>query len=106
VLAQLACEVRVLRPVSRTVFFPVPNVDSVLVVLSRRAGAPSVGLRRLVRAGFVHRRKALARSLALAGEADRDRVRSSLEALGHPADVRAERLSPAHWRALHEELAR
>ncbi|MGH2855931.1 MAG: 16S rRNA (adenine(1518)-N(6)/adenine(1519)-N(6))-dimethyltransferase RsmA, partial [Solirubrobacteraceae bacterium] len=28
VLAQLACEVRVLRPVSRTVFRPVPNVDS------------------------------------------------------------------------------
>ena len=106
VLAQLACEVRVLRPVSRTVFFPVPNVDSVLVVLSRRAGAPSVGLRRLVRAGFVHRRKALARSLALAGEADRERTRSALEALGHPADVRAERLSPDHWRALHEELAR
>ena len=31
VLAQLACDVRVLRPVSRTVFHPVPNVDSVLV---------------------------------------------------------------------------
>jgi len=106
VLAQLACEVRVLRPVSRTVFFPVPNVDSVLVVLSRRAGAPSVGMRRLVRAGFAHRRKALARSLALAGGADRERTRSALEALGHPADVRAERLSPDHWRALHEELAR
>jgi 16S rRNA (adenine1518-N6/adenine1519-N6)-dimethyltransferase len=106
VLAQLACEVRVLRPVSRTVFFPVPNVDSVLVVLSRRAGAPTVGMRRLVRAGFAHRRKALARSLALAGGADRERTRSALEALGHPADVRAERLSPDHWRALHEELAR
>ena len=106
VLAQLACEVRVLRPVSRTVFFPVPNVDSVLVVMSRRAGAPSVGMGRLVRAGFAHRRKALARSLALAGGADRERTRSALEALGHPADVRAERLSPDHWRALHEELAR
>ena len=35
VLAQLACEVRVLRPISRTVFFPVPNVDSVLVGLER-----------------------------------------------------------------------
>ena len=30
VLAQLACDVRVARPVSRTVFHPVPNVDSVL----------------------------------------------------------------------------
>jgi 16S rRNA (adenine1518-N6/adenine1519-N6)-dimethyltransferase len=39
VLAQLACEVRVLRAVSRHVFHPVPNVDSVLVGL-RRTGPP------------------------------------------------------------------
>ena len=36
VLAQLFCDVRVLRPVSRTVFRPVPNVDSVLLGLRRR----------------------------------------------------------------------
>jgi 16S rRNA (adenine1518-N6/adenine1519-N6)-dimethyltransferase len=35
VLAQLACEVRVLRRVARSVFHPVPNVDSVLVGLRR-----------------------------------------------------------------------
>ena len=39
VLAQLSCEVRVLRRVARTVFHPVPNVDSVLVVLRRRGAA-------------------------------------------------------------------
>ena len=39
VLAQLACDVRVLRPVSRTVFVPVPNVDSVLVELRRHGPA-------------------------------------------------------------------
>src|SRR3712207_1960393 len=39
VLAQLACDVRVLRPVSRTVFHPVPNVGSVLVGLTRRGPA-------------------------------------------------------------------
>ncbi len=33
VLAQLACEVRVARAVPRTVFHPVPNVDSALVEL-------------------------------------------------------------------------
>ena len=33
VLAQLSCEVKVLRGVARTVFAPVPNVDSVLVGL-------------------------------------------------------------------------
>ncbi len=107
VLAQLACEVRVLRPVSRSVFFPVPNVDSVLVVLERTAPAAPDALRAFVRGAFAHRRKALARSLSLAGDpGDRDRAREALERLGHPADVRAERLSPPELRALHEELAR
>src|ERR671911_1529357 len=48
VLAQLACEVRVLRPVSRTVFHPVPNVDSVLVGLARHGPAAPAPLRALV----------------------------------------------------------
>jgi len=39
VLAQLACDVRVVRSIPRTVFFPVPKVESVLVVLERRAAA-------------------------------------------------------------------
>jgi 16S rRNA (adenine1518-N6/adenine1519-N6)-dimethyltransferase len=107
VLAQLACEVRVLRPVSRSVFHPVPNVDSVLVGLKRHSPAPPQSLRTLVQHGFAHRRKALARSLALAPnppEHIRDRTREALEALGHPADARAESLSPAQWRALWEKL--
>jgi 16S rRNA (adenine1518-N6/adenine1519-N6)-dimethyltransferase len=109
VLAQLACDVRVLRPVSRTVFHPVPNVDSVLVGLTRRGPAPEPALRALVRHGFAHRRKALARSLSLAPDAQpgiRDRARAALEAIGKPADARAEQLAPADWRALHAELER
>lgn len=106
VLAQLACEVRVLRPVARTVFHPVPNVDSVLVGLERRADAPAVppALRAFVQGAFAHRRKALARSLALAGVAGREPARAALEALGEPADVRAERLSPQRLRELWEAL--
>jgi 16S rRNA (adenine1518-N6/adenine1519-N6)-dimethyltransferase len=104
VLAQLACDVRVLRPVARTVFFPVPNVDSVLVTLERKPAHPAAppALRAFVQAAFAHRRKALARSLALAGAASRDRVRAELEALGHPLDVRAERLAPEELRTLWE----
>ena len=109
VLAQLACDVRVLRPVSRTVFHPVPNVDSVLVGLTRRGPAPEPALRALVAHGFAHRRKALARSLSLGPGAEpgiRDRARAALAAIGRPADARAEQLAPEEWRALHEELAR
>jgi len=107
VLAQLACDVRVLRGVSRTVFSPVPNVDSVLVGLRRHGPAPEPGLRTLVQQGFAHRRKALARSLALAPGSARDvreRARAALAELGHPEDARAETLAPADWAALWERL--
>ena len=107
VLAQLACDVRVLRPIARTVFHPVPNVDSVLVGITRRGPAPPAGLRALVQQGFAHRRKALARSLSLAPGADRgtrERVRTALEAMGKPPDARAESLTPEEWRRLHDLL--
>jgi 16S rRNA (adenine1518-N6/adenine1519-N6)-dimethyltransferase len=118
VIAQLACEVRVLRTIPRTVFQPVPNVDSVLVGMRRRrAGAgrgspadsslaatePSPALRELVAGAFAHRRKTLARSLALSGRSrghSREQVRAALRRLGHPADARAERLSPEDFREL------
>jgi 16S rRNA (adenine1518-N6/adenine1519-N6)-dimethyltransferase len=106
VLAQLAGEVRVVRAVSRTVFRPVPNVDSVLVKIARRGPAPPPPVRRLVGAAFAHRRKALARSLVLSGvERSREQIRSALVELGHPADVRAERLAPGDFVALMEALA-
>ena len=105
VLAQLACDVRVHRAIARTVFHPVPNVDSVLVILQRTGPAAPPELRALVQDAFAHRRKALARSLALAGEPGvRERARQALQELGHPPDVRAERLSPDDFRALWEKL--
>jgi 16S rRNA (adenine1518-N6/adenine1519-N6)-dimethyltransferase len=118
VMAQLACEVRVLRTIPRTVFQPVPNVDSVLLGMRRRrapsgrAGAtghravaqePSPALRDLVSGAFAHRRKTLAGSLALSGRGrgrSREQVRAAVQRLGHPADARAERLSPEDFREL------
>jgi 16S rRNA (adenine1518-N6/adenine1519-N6)-dimethyltransferase len=103
VIAQLACEVQVLRSIPRTVFHPVPNVDSVLVGMRRREQAPTSALRGLVNGAFAHRRKTLVGSLALSGRggaSSRQEVRQALEQVGHPADVRAERLSPEDFRAL------
>jgi 16S rRNA (adenine1518-N6/adenine1519-N6)-dimethyltransferase len=128
VIAQLSCRVEVLRAIPRTVFHPVPNVDSVLIRMARltpadaetggegpvgeRArtdpapgvgGSPSSALRALVAGAFSHRRKTLAGSLSLSGAADgvsREQVREALLELGHPQDARAERLSPEDFRAL------
>jgi 16S rRNA (adenine1518-N6/adenine1519-N6)-dimethyltransferase len=108
VLAQLACDVRVARTVSRNVFHPAPNVDSALVVLERRGPAATPAVRELARAAFAHRRKALAGSLALApGAPDgvRERARAALEEMGLPADARAERLAPGQFQELARTLA-
>jgi 16S rRNA (adenine1518-N6/adenine1519-N6)-dimethyltransferase len=108
VLAQLACQVRVLRAVPRTVFRPQPRVDSVLVGLRRVGPAADPALAELVHHAFAHRRKALAGSLALAPGAPpdiRERARAALLELGHPADARAERLAPGEFRALARRLS-
>jgi 16S rRNA (adenine1518-N6/adenine1519-N6)-dimethyltransferase len=107
VLAQLAGEVRPGRRVPRTVFHPVPNVESALVVLRRTGPPPAPRVAALVHAAFAHRRKALAGSLALAPGAApgiRDEARAALERLGHPPDARAERLSPRDFAVLAEAL--
>lgn len=105
VLAQLAGEVKVVRAVPRTVFRPAPSVDSVLVRIVRRGAAATPAVRALVGAAFAHRRKALARSLALAGVGPgREATRAALVALGHPEDARAERLAPQELVALAEAL--
>lgn len=106
VMAQLAADVRVVRAIPRTVFRPVPNVDSVLVRVVRTGPAPAPPVRRLVGAAFAHRRKALARSLALSGiDSPRERIQAALVDLGHPPDVRAERLAPSDFVALAEALS-
>jgi 16S rRNA (adenine1518-N6/adenine1519-N6)-dimethyltransferase len=107
VLAQLSCEVRILRAVSRTVFRPVPNVDSVLIGLERVRPAPDRAVVAVVQQAFAHRRKALAGSLALAPGAAprvRERAREALVEIGLPADARAERLTPQQFVALAERL--
>jgi 16S rRNA (adenine1518-N6/adenine1519-N6)-dimethyltransferase len=108
VLAQLECDVKVLRPVSRQVFRPVPNVDSVLLGLSRSGGQrATTTVTTLVHDAFRHRRKALAGSLALSAGAQpgvRERARVALVEMGLPADVRAERLTPEQFVELDARL--
>jgi 16S rRNA (adenine1518-N6/adenine1519-N6)-dimethyltransferase len=107
VLAQVACDVKVVRAVSRTVFRPVPRVDSVLVRLRRRDRGAGPALRKLINDSFAHRRKTLPGSLALApGWPDDIRARAvqALEAIGLPPDTRAERLAPGDFSRLIAEL--
>jgi 16S rRNA (adenine1518-N6/adenine1519-N6)-dimethyltransferase len=105
VVVQLACEVRLLRAVDRAVFTPRPRVDSALIRLQRVGPAASPEVAGLVRDAFAHRRKSLARSLEHARPGSRAPARAALEALGLPANARAEQLAPGQFVDLAEALA-
>jgi 16S rRNA (adenine1518-N6/adenine1519-N6)-dimethyltransferase len=104
VVVQFACDVRLLRAVDRAVFTPRPRVDSALIGLQRTGPAAAPEIVALVRDGFAHRRKSLARSLEHARPGVRDSVREALVGMGLPADARAEQLAPEQFAALAAEL--
>ncbi len=119
VLAQLACRVKVMRAVPRTVFTPRPNVDSSIVKLTRIGPWTDEKLRLLIAASFAHRRKALPRSLSTAAESNselckvfgstpskiREAARGALVEIGESEDSRAERLSPTQFVELAKSLS-
>jgi 16S rRNA (adenine1518-N6/adenine1519-N6)-dimethyltransferase len=104
VLAQLACEVRLLRTVDPAVFRPRPRVESAILALRRTGPGADPATRELVRAAFAHRRKALARSLEHVRPGSLTAARTALEELGLAIDARAESLSPSEFAALSAKL--
>ena len=104
VVAQLACEVELVRRVDPAVFRPRPRVDSAILRLRRRGPGADAATRRLVRAAFAHRRKSLARSLEHAQRGSLEPARKALAELGLAENLRAEALSPAQFAALSAKL--
>lgn len=87
-------DARVARRVPPSVFWPEPQVESVLVRLDRRpppVDAPREALFRLIAEGFAQRRKTLAGALVRMG-LDRARAREIVAQAGLDAGVRAEAL--------------
>jgi 16S rRNA (adenine1518-N6/adenine1519-N6)-dimethyltransferase len=104
VVAQLACEVELVRRVDPAVFRPRPRVDSAILRLMRRGPGADAATRALVRSAFAHRRKSLARSLEHRSRGSLEPTRAALAELGLSANVRAEALSPEEFAALSAKL--
>jgi 16S rRNA (adenine1518-N6/adenine1519-N6)-dimethyltransferase len=104
VLAQLACEVKLVRTVDPAVFRPRPRVESAILGLRRTGPGADPATRDLVRAAFAHRRKSLARSLEHSRPGSLAPARSALAELGLAEDARAEALSPEDFAALSAKL--
>jgi 16S rRNA (adenine1518-N6/adenine1519-N6)-dimethyltransferase len=103
-VAQLACDVEMLRAVDPAVFKPRPRVDSAILRLRRTGPGADAATRELIRAAFAHRRKSLARSLEHARPGSLGPAREALAELGLPEDARAESLSPQQFAALSAKL--
>jgi 16S rRNA (adenine1518-N6/adenine1519-N6)-dimethyltransferase len=103
-VAQIACEVEILRRVDPAVFRPRPRVESAILRLRRTGPAADPETRDLVRAAFAHRRKSLARSLEHVRPGGMAAARAALAELGLPEDARAETLSAENFVALSAKL--
>lgn len=103
-VAQLACEVELVRAVDPAVFKPRPRVDSAILRLRRTGPGADPETRELIRAAFAHRRKSLARSLEHARPGSLAPARAALAELGLPEDARAEALAPEQFAALSAKL--
>ena len=104
VLLAFHASARVAARVSRRAFYPVPDVDSVLVRIDRRP-APEVDeerFREVVRMAFAQRRKTLRNSLSQLGP-DLSRA---FGAAGIDPDARAETVDLDRYVALARELER
>ena len=89
--------------ISRRAFWPIPNVDSVLVRIERTASPalPRDTLFPVIRAAFAQRRKTLRNNLAPLAEGPVDGI---LEAAGVDPGARAEQLDLADFVAIAKEL--
>ena len=95
---------QVVRDVAAGSFFPPPAVSSSVVRMdvTRHEAMPAT-LERLIRQGYAHRRKTLAKNLTMAGW-PREQTSEALTATGLPAAVRAEALGIDTWLAFHDQL--
>ncbi|MTV25900.1 16S rRNA (adenine(1518)-N(6)/adenine(1519)-N(6))-dimethyltransferase RsmA [Nitriliruptoraceae bacterium ZYF776] len=102
----LQADAEVVLPIPRTVFHPVPNVDSVMVRLTRRDDAPTEPDRgrilALVDAAFAQRRKTLRNNLR--GLVAADHLEAAAAEAGIDLGVRAETLDVAAVRRLDTAL--
>jgi 16S rRNA (adenine1518-N6/adenine1519-N6)-dimethyltransferase len=98
---------RVAARVSRRVFLPMPEVESVIVQIDRRSRPPVSGARAaifgVIEAGFAQRRKTIRRALR-GGGWEATEVEAALRRAGVEGEMRAERLSLEQFAALARAL--
>jgi len=93
--------------VSRENFSPVPEVDSVVIKITRKKNIPDVAVKNffsLIRAGFSSKRKMLANNLSAGFHIPKAQLSEVLKKAGLEPTIRAEKLETKDWLELYKVL--
>ena len=105
---EMAGEAQITRNVSRTMFYPSPNVDSAVVRIdvdrNKLDGENVALLHKLVRSSFAMRRKTLANNLSVAFKIDKQTAAQIIGDTGFSPMVRGEALSLDDYKKLSKSL--
>lgn len=105
---EMAGEAQITRNVSRTMFYPSPNVDSAVVRIdidrNKLDGENVALLHKLVRSSFAMRRKTLANNLSVAFKIDKQTAAQIIVDAGFSPMVRGEALSLDDYKKLSKSL--
>ena len=105
---EMAGEAQIKRNVSRTMFYPSPNVDSAVVRIdvdrNKLDGENVALLHKLVRSSFAMRRKTLANNLSVAFKIDKQTAAQIIGDAGFSPMVRGEALSLDDYKKLSKSL--
>jgi len=95
----------ILFSVPRENFEPVPEVDSVVIRIKRKAKIPDIDINKffqLVRAGFSAKRKTLANNLSSSFKTPKENALDIIKKAGLEPTVRAEKLGVENWEKFYE----
>lgn len=105
---RLRGEAKIVRKVSRKMFFPEPSVDSAvvnIVITDPYKDFPALTtLKKLIRAGFAMRRKTLANNIVAAFATKKEETAKMLAALGYNENVRGEALELTDYVKIASQL--
>ena len=99
---------KIVKRVSRNLFYPVPNVDSAVVKIDFERGRVAVkdekAYRQTVKCAFLNRRKTLENNLVNFFKITREQAKTALEKAGVDEKARGETLSPQAFGLLADVL--
>ena len=107
VLLELFGEVKMIEKVSKGVFYPVPEVDSAVICVSKIVSPPfdAKFALRILKLSFAGKRKKIKNSLFSALKMDNQTMQKVLSKSGLNENMRPEELTRDQWIALIKELA-